>query len=245
MIWLIGMTSIHRGEEKIMLRMESYYTKLLEQQEWAKEPIQLSLQLSLNKMMAKWTSNHGLEDYYVKPRFVEGYPSYLFREREDKRRINDRTENNICIFPKLNLANTVMEEVMYGYKMSHLTLSKKAGLFNDYLVYQESLFYVLSNGDKRRYLKEAVKRIRFFDMVADEEDDSETTVENAVLVMRDIHQSSANTVPLLAVFHVDEDYPHVHFLYVLDYPMALSNRELKMIPHIEQIIKPEYGESVW
>lgn len=226
-----------------MLRMESYYTKLLAEQQWAEQPLQLSIQLLLNKFMAKWTSTHGVEDYYIKPRFVEGYPAYLFREKEDKARTNDRTKNNICIFPKTFLTSAAMLEVSYGYKMLSFLSCQKAELFNDYLVYQERLFYALSNGSKSRYLKEAVKRIRFFDMVADLEDDSAETVENAVLVMRDIYQSSANTIPLLAVLHVDEDYPHVHFLYLLDYSLAFSSRELKMIPHIEQIVKPEYGSE--
>lgn len=220
------------------LMLESYYSKIIMGQ---KNSIPW-----INRLILKVAMEKGIEDYYANYRSVVEYPRYLFRQDIKQKWTNERTPDNICILPQMatlevDIRSKKLEEI-YEFKAYDFTYT--ADLLEALLSYQYSFF--ISNL-KRSSLKmknigieckrNIAQRIRFFDMVA-----NNTKVEEIVEVFMDLQKSNKNLTPLCAVYHQDEDYKHVHFLYILDPYLTLSKKELKQIPHIENIIKEKYGE---
>lgn len=208
-----------------MLHMESYYVN--------------NIMDFINKYPSagKWCdlllnvfSRYGVEDYYRHRRYVKDYPAILFRTGEKQHLANDRTSENIC----------VMQDPKFGASNGHYVALKfdqnRSELFDMYMQYQTMVFGFQSKFRKKRMDQEIMKRLRFFNMAADPEDSDSEIVENTVHVMKTIKKSEINVIPLLAVIHHDEDYPHVHFLYMLDSTMTLGRKELQKIPHIEKIM---------
>lgn len=209
------------------LKLETYYSKIIMEQ---KNSFPLLNQIAINLALA-----NGSEDYYASPKSVIEYPRYLFREDIKQKWTNEKTVDNICILPNQAKVNAEMLEVVNKFKI--YDFSQKAELFNSFLVYQYSYFdSVFLDAHPKKYLPAAKEHIRFFNMVVEEEFDPQEVVD----VLMDIHNSEKNVEPICAVYHQDEEYNHVHFLYILDSSMTLSKKELKNIPHIENIIKERY-----
>lgn len=209
------------------LYLQSYYTKIIAEQKY-------SIPL-LNVLVLKMAMKNGCEDYYANSQSVIEYPRYLFREDIRQKWTNERTVNNICVVP---CDISVDGEELYtanGFNVYDFTY--KSDLMNRLLVYQKSLLdsaFLEKNSQKLLFvLKE---HIRFFDMVVEDNFD----YNDIINVMLDLKTTHKNVVPICAVYHQDENYKHVHFLYLIDPSCSLGKRELKKIPHIEQIIKGKY-----
>lgn len=219
------------------LKLESYYANIIMNQ---KNSIPW-----LNRLILKAVMANGVEDYYADYRFVLEYPRYLFRQDFEQKWTNERTSENICIFPKaatggMTIRTQKLREIdgfeAYDFKNT-------VDLLETLLNYQYRFFNHVSDRistevkySSAKNKKKVARRICFFDMAA-----VNTSVEEIVEVLTDIQKSDKNLAPLCAVYHQDESYEHVHFLYMLDSALTLSKKELKQIPHIENVIKEKYG----
>lgn len=191
----------------------------------------------LNQIAIKLALGNGCEDYYASPQSVIEYPRYLFREDIRQKWTNERTANNICVLPGQVKVNAEALETINKFKV--YDFSQKAELFNSVLEYQHSYFdsaFSDSDAYPKKYLLAAKDHIQFFNMVVE----GEFEPIDVANVLMDIHNSEKNVEPICAVYHQDEEYSHVHFLYLLDSTMTLSKKELKKIPHIENIVKELY-----
>lgn len=169
-------------------------------------------------------SKYGVEDYYRHKRFVTDYPEMLFRAGKKEGFVNEQTCKNICVMHDVDIFFR-----RRGYVVKKFGDENKE-LFNEYMQRQKIMFAGFDEA------KKVTERLRFFDMAADEMDSDQEITENTINVLETMRQSEFNVMPIAGVIHVDEEYPHVHFLYMLDETRTLGRKELKKIPHIENIL---------
>lgn len=207
-----------------MLLLESFYSR-----ELAKLPVQNPV---LTSLVIKKYAKMGAEDYYAKSKSVVTYPEYLFRMDAEQKWTKPETENNICVLPNsITQPNVSPIECINNYFV--YSFYDKEILYHSLLDWQKKQF---SNPLEKteKYLNHAKERIRFFDMTYESEEEGKNTdmVADIVTTLNLMAVSVINIAPICAVSHLDEDYPHVHFLYMLDPSMTLSKKDLNKIPHI-------------
>lgn len=205
-----------------MLKLESFYSRQLAQID---NPLLTSL--VINKF-----TKMGAEDYYAKKESVETYPEYLFRMDDEQKWTKENTHENICVLPAYITQpfDATAIECINNYFV--YSFNDREILYQNLLDWQKKQF---SNPLEKpeKYMKHAKDRIRFYSMVYEE--DKESLADEMIVELDKIAKSSINFSPICAVSHLDEDYPHIHILYMLDPTMTLSNKDLKAIPHIDNL----------
>lgn len=208
-----------------MLLLESFYSK-----ELAKLPVQNPI---LTSLVIKKYAKMGAEDYYAKEKSVETYPEYLFKMDTEQKWTKPETANNICVLPpNISQPNAAPIECIHNYFV--YSFLDKEELYHNLLDWQKKQF---SNPLEKpeKYLNHAKERIRFFSMIYEGDGDKDDVAKDIIMNFEIMSNSGTNIAPICAVSHFDEDYPHVHFLYMLDPTMTLSKKELNYIPHIDSI----------
>lgn len=174
----------------------------------------------------------GAEDYYAKEKSVETYPEYLFRMDAEQKWTKPETESNICVLPpKISQPNASPIECINNYFV--YSFLDKEVLYHNLLDWQKKQF---SNPLEKpeKYLNHAKERIRFFSMIFEGEGEPNEDIASDIVMALDMMATSGiNIAPICAISHLDEEYPHVHFLYMLDPTMTLSKKDLNKIPHID------------
>lgn len=213
-----------------MLALESFYSR-----ELAKMPVQNPI---LTDLIIKRYAKTGAEDYYAKEYSVATYPEYLFRTDSEQKWTKPETEQNICVLSKIVKQPDceAIELINNNYVYS---FNDKETLYQNLIEWQIKHF---SNPLEKpeKYLKHAKERLRFFTMSYEPVEEEPDIVLDIVKNMDLIAMSNANMYPICAVSHMDEDYPHVHFLYMVDPHMTLKPRDIKNIPHIDAILGVAY-----
>ena len=216
-----------------MLKLDTYYAKqILENNKMIdnqSNPLATSLVIKLNEMALKIGTKKGAEDYYAKKSAYYTYPEYLFGiNKED-------VKDNLCVINPdvaryFNLPDKLTE--INGYPIYDLfLLGDRKALYKSFIEYLDMIF---KNDKKKTGLARARDRIRFFDMIPD--GNEKFITEEIVDIMEQLENSKKNVMPLLAVLHTDEEYLHIHFMYMLDKYNNLNKKDLNKIPHIEEIL---------
>lgn len=221
------------------LLLESYYSKIIADRNNRAQgnAIIENTNFFIHNFFLKYAAKLGAEDYYANYHSVITYPKYLFKV--DKKYTNEKTINNICILPVDMKLSNIPSKVIGDYKMC--TFKFKAELFKQFLIYQRKIFNLdWNNLSEKRYLRSVCRRIRFFNMTIENIDIEKLYIEITEVMKEIYNNGNGMLLPLLAVVHFDEEYPHVHFLYAIDVSIQLPDRRLRHVPHIDNVIKTRY-----